>query len=139
MAVNGKQPHIVAINHSPDVLGLLADLLSEEGYRVTTRSHLDRSLGEFRDLAPDLFIVDYMWPTDDDNWSILQLIRLDPVLKSVPIILCTGAVAETRGLAEHLVEMQIHVVWKPFELEQLLRAITAALHRDPALRIDPLI
>ncbi|MGN6031513.1 MAG: response regulator [Thermomicrobiales bacterium] len=130
--------HIVAINHAPEVLALLDDLLTEEGYRVTTRSHLDRDLQDLHDLEPDLIVIDYMWPTEDDNWALLQLIRLDPVIKAIPIILCTGAVAETRSMAEHLAQMQVHVVWKPFNLDDLLKAITGALERKPAEKVDPL-
>lgn len=138
MSSNHAAPLVVAINHAPEVLSLLDDLLTEEGYRVITRSHLDRDLQDLRDTNPDLLIIDYMWPHDDDNWAILQLVRLDRDLKDVPIVLCTGAVVETRSMAEHLAEMQIHVVWTPFNLEGLLTAIERALQREPAERVDPL-
>jgi CheY-like chemotaxis protein len=138
MASAASRAHIVAINHAPEVLALLNDLLTEEGYRVTTRSHLDRDMQDLRDLAPDLIMIDYMWPRDDDNWALLQLIRLDPQLTTVPIILCTGAVVETRSMAEHLAQMQIHVVWKPFDLDQLLKAITTALQHQTADPVEPL-
>lgn len=75
---NGQQPHILAINHSPDLLHLLQDLLTDEGYRVTIQSHLERDLQNFDQLAPDLIVIDYMWETTDDNWSLLQILRLNP-------------------------------------------------------------
>lgn len=61
VSLDSKQPHILAINHAPDLLLLLQDLLTDEGYRVTIQSHLERDLKVFDEIAPDLIIIDYMW------------------------------------------------------------------------------
>lgn len=126
---NGQQPHILAINHSPDVLQLLKELLMEESYKVTLRSHLDRDLPEINHIAPDLIIIDYMWATTDDNWSMLQLLRLNTATRKTPIVLCTGAIKEAIGLNEHLREMNIDVVLKPFDIDRLLKIIAGAIER----------
>jgi CheY-like chemotaxis protein len=123
---NGQQPHILAINYSPD---LLQNLLTDEGYRVTIQSHLERDLQTFDQLAPDLIVIDYMWATTDDNWSLLQLLRLNLSTKLTPIVLCTGAIKEAEALKEHLRDMRIDVVLKPFDLEQLLNVTATALAR----------
>ncbi|HEU0164282.1 MAG TPA: response regulator [Thermomicrobiales bacterium] len=125
--LDGAQPHILAINHSPEVLTLLEELLREEGYRVTTRSHLDRDLRDFSTVSPDLIVIDYMWATDDDNWSLLQLLRMNPATRDIPIVLCTGAVREAQALESHLFEMRIRVVYKPFDIGVLLGVIADAL------------
>lgn len=71
--MNHEAPlHILSINHSPDLLSLMRELLEEEGFRVTTQSHLDKDLGEVARLSPDLIILDYMWRNDDLNWTLLQ-------------------------------------------------------------------
>jgi len=134
-AANGQQPHILAVSHFPDLLELWRDLLTEEGYRVTTQSHLERDLAEVNRLSPDLVMIDSMWGTTDDNWSLLQLLRLNPPTASTPIVLCTGAVREAVALAEHLREMRIDVVLKPFDIERLLSVIAVALARDPSAQI----
>jgi len=134
-SANGQQPHILAINHSPDLLDLLRDLLTDEGYRVSVQSHLERDLATFNHLAPDLIVIDYMWATTDENWSLLQLLRLNPPTVSTPIVLCTGAIREAVEMTDHLREMHIDVVLKPFDIARLLNVIAAALARDKSAQI----
>jgi len=130
---NGQQPHILAINHSPDVLQLLKELLVDEGYKVTLRSHLDRDLPDINHIAPDLIMIDYMWTTSDENWSLFQLLRLNPQTRETPIVLCTGAIKEAISLNEHLSEMSVDVVLKPFDIDRLMNVIAAALERHSAV------
>jgi CheY-like chemotaxis protein len=61
MTANGQQPHMVCINHAPEVLGLLQELLEGDGDRITTRSHTDKDRDALVTLAPDLITLDYMW------------------------------------------------------------------------------
>jgi CheY-like chemotaxis protein len=128
--------HIVSINVSPDVLALLELILNDEGYRVTSRSYEDLGLPELEALAPDLILIDYMWPSDDDNWALLRRIRLTRTLRSVPIVLCTGAIAETRSMASHLATMQVHILWQPFDLDQLLGTVDAALNNQATTELS---
>lgn len=127
MAKSVTSPHVLVINHSPDVLDLMEELLTDEGYRVTTRSHLDRNLDEVVSIDPSLILIDYMWASTDDDWSLLQLIRLHPALKEVPLILCTAAVREVRSLESHLHDMDVRVILKPFDVDEILAGVAAAL------------
>lgn len=68
--------------------------------------------------------------TTDDNWSLLQLLRLNTSTKHTPIVLCTGAVMQAEALNEHLREMRIDVVLKPFDIDRLLTVISEALARN---------
>ncbi len=122
-------PHILSINHSPDLLKLMRELLEDEGFRVSTQSHLDKDLGEVAELAPDLIIIDYMWRHDDLNWSLLQMLRMDRRTKHISVILCTGAVREVKELQSHLDDMQITVVLKPFDIDYLVSVIRSTLER----------
>ena len=119
--------HILAVNDSAEILALFEDLLGEEGYRVTTQTHVAKDLEEIAQLAPDLMILDYMWAREDTGWALLQMLRLDPRTAHIPIILCTGAVREVTELNAHLKEMGVTVVLKPFDLEHLLREIARLL------------
>src|SRR5690554_4519581 len=59
------RPHILVMNDSPDVMALFEDLLTEEGYRVTTMPFLEKDLDKIVAFAPDGIILDYMWPQED--------------------------------------------------------------------------
>ena len=121
------QRHILALNNEQAVLDLFRDLLTEEGYRVTTRQYADKDLDAIVALKPDLIILDYMWPEEDGGWSLLQMLRMDRRTAKVPIVLCTGAKQKVEELDGHLQQMGVRVVLKPFDLDVLLAAITDGL------------
>lgn len=119
--------HILAMNESDDVLELFRELLEEEGYRVTTQSYVDKDLDAIRDLNPDLIILDYMWDHEDSGWALLQMAKMSRKTKSIPIVLCTGAVKQVSELEAHLLDMKIRVVLKPFDIDHLLEVIAREL------------
>src|SRR5829696_1746988 len=122
-SLDGHRSHILAINNDSAVLALFRDLLEEAGYQVSTQAYVDRDLTQIKALKPDLIVLDYMWAHEDDSWSLLQMLRMDPATAAIPIVLCTGAVREVEALAPHLLEMGITVVLKPFNIDQLVDAI----------------
>jgi DNA-binding response OmpR family regulator len=128
MSSTSDQKHILAINNNPDVLSLFTDLLEDEGYRVSTQVYVDHDLPGIEATKPDLLILDYMWASEDDGWSLLQMLRMNPPTARVPIILCTGAVARVRETDGHLATMGIEVIFKPFNIEQLLETIERCLN-----------
>jgi CheY-like chemotaxis protein len=131
---DGHRPQILAINNDPAVLALFRDLLEEAGYHVSTQTYVDRDLDQIKALKPALIVLDYMWANEDASWSLLQMLRMDPATKAIPIVLCTGAVHEVKALEDHLVTMGVTVVLKPFNIDQLVDAIRERLGADRALR-----
>jgi len=123
------QSHILVIDHSPDVINVLRELLSDEGYRVSTGLHLSHDARSVVESAPDLIVIDYVWETPDENWSLLQSIRRMPPARDIPIVLCTGSVRQATGMADHLRSLQIDVVLKPFDIDRFLAVVSAALSR----------
>ena len=63
------------------------------------------------------------------GWKFLTLVRLDPVLTRVPLILCTAAVRTVTNheMAAQLDRLGVRVVIKPFVIEDLLSAIRGSL------------
>jgi CheY-like chemotaxis protein len=119
-------PHILIINTDPSVLLVVHDLVKEAGYAVSLLSYHNHDLDEIKRLSPDLIVLDYKWSGDDNGWSLLQLLRLDPETVSIPIVLCTGAAREVDALHDHLAAIGVRGVVKPFLAETLLTAITGA-------------
>ena len=119
--------HILAINNEPDMLRLFAKLLEDAGYRVTTRRYAERGVDAIAEIAPDLIVLDYMWPSEDEGWTLLQMLKASPKTAKIPIVLCTGAKRQVDELAGRLVEMHIAVVLKPFEIDELLVKVAEGL------------
>ena len=134
-SLDGHRQHILAINNDPAILALFRDLLEEAGYQVSLQNCSDRELAKIRALKPDLIVLDYMWATEDDSWSLLQMLRMDPATAVIPIVLCTGAVREVAALQSHLMDMGISVVIKPFNIDHLVDVIRERL----APQVPPIV
>ncbi len=127
MSSSSAPRHILAINNSDEVLEVFRLLLEEEGYRVTTMRYAFKDMADIRQMKPDLVILDYMWPDEDDGWSMLQMLKMDRATGKIPIILCTGAKKQVEELVGQLTSMGVTVVLKPFDIDALLDAITRRL------------
>ncbi len=126
------QQHILVVNDSPEILDLFHQMLEEEGYRVSVdrfTMDADKKLAEVKTFAPDLIILDYMIGNEGLGWQLLQLLKMDRETRSIPVIICTGAVREVRDLQSHLEDMGVAVVLKPFDMDYLLGEIAKVLRR----------
>ncbi len=137
MHPDGQQPHILCVNHAPEILGLMRELLEEEGFRVSTLTTVERDLDAVVALAPDLITIDYMWTTSDNEWIYLTLLTMDPRTRHIPVILCTGAVSQVQELEQHLAMLGIRVVLKPFDIDVFVRAVQEMLGREPMREATP--
>lgn len=127
--MSGESPaskHILVVNDDPAILSLFQDLLGEEGYTVTL-DKFGRQTGEIlesiRELKPDLVIMDFLIGHEDSGWQLLQVAKMDRQTRDIPVIVCTGAVRQVTELSQHLDEMGVHVVLKPFDIDHLLEVI----------------
>jgi two-component system, OmpR family, response regulator VicR len=129
MSADGRQPHVLVINDTQEILDLMQELLEDEGYRVTTAVAL-LDIDKVKKIAPDIIVQDLLFEgTQELGWKFLTLVRLDPELACIPLILCTAAVRTVNDpeMAEQLDRLGIGVVLKPFLIEDLLSVITGAL------------
>jgi len=130
VATNPAKQHILVINDTQEVLEVMRDLLEDEGYRVTLHSDAIRDIQRIREIAPDMVILDHLMGDEEYGWQIIQKLRLDRDLAQLPIIVCTAAARMVRELEGHLKAKGITVVLKPFDIDDLLNAVRAALGRD---------
>ena len=125
MTANGRQPHILVVNDTQEILDLMQELLEDEGYRVTTSLAL-LDIDKVKGLAPDIIVQDLLFEGIQElGWKFLTLARLDPVLARIPLVLCTAAVRTVNDpeMAEQLDRQGIRVVLKPFTIEDLLTTL----------------
>jgi CheY-like chemotaxis protein len=119
--------HILVINDAQEILEVLKELLEDEGFRVTIHSKAIRDLETIKSIRPDLIILDHMMGAEEYGWQMVQLIRLDRELAELPMIVCTAAKAMVEELQGHLKVKGVTVVIKPFDIDDLLKAINACL------------
>jgi len=130
VATSPAKHHILVINDTQEVLEVMRDLLEDEGYRVTLHSDAIRDIDRIREIAPDMVILDHLMGDEEYGWQIIQKLRLDRELARLPIVVCTAAARMVRELEGHLKAKGITVVLKPFDIDDLLNAVRAALCCD---------
>jgi CheY-like chemotaxis protein len=124
-------PTVLVIDDSPELCDFLELLLTDEGYAVVTAGSLGAAQTALHDYQPDLIIADAYLP-DAPPFGVLDWLAADPTTRSLPLVLCTGAVREVEQQQERLTAAHATVVLKPFAIDALLTAV--ARHcRLPAL------
>lgn len=122
-------PLILVINDHQEILDLLQDLLGGEGYRVTTSLAL-LDVARIKEIAPDVIVQDLLFAgVQEAGWEFLTLVRLEPELARIPLILCTAAIQVIKDpeMAQRLADQHVIVVLKPFNIEELLAVVARVL------------
>jgi CheY-like chemotaxis protein len=121
----GRDPHsdtcILVVDDEPDIREMVAEVLSDEGYRVVGAANGLEAI-EYLTRAttlPTLILLDLMMPVMN-GWEFADRQRLDPALADIPVIVISadGNVqqkAETLGASDHL--------RKPIQLDALLKCV----------------
>lgn len=129
MAHTAPRARVLVINNNQAMIDLIRDLLTAEGYEVT-HSVETLELARLREIAPDVIVQDVVFGgAFEAGWHFLSVVRLDPDLARIPIVLCTGAVETISNpvMAENLNRLGVRVLIKPFNLEDLLTAVSEVL------------
>lgn len=118
---------ILVINDTQDILEVFRDLLESEGYEVILSSFPLRDTSEIKKLNLDLIILDVVFGEEKTGWQMLQLLKMQPATASIPVIICTASQRSVIEMEGYLVSKDVLVVYKPFELDDLLHTIDQAL------------
>ncbi len=119
--------HIMVVNDTQEILDLFRDLLEEEGYRVSLYSFAFQDLAEVKQRKPDLVILDFIIGGEAQGWQLLQKMKMDRETMSIPIVVCTAAIALVRDLEGRLRDKKVGIILKPFDIDDLLREVSRAL------------
>ncbi len=119
--------HILVVNDTQDILEIFRIILEGEGYKVTLSSFPLQKAADIVQLGPDLIILDVVFGEEKLGWQMLQMLKMQPSTAAIPIIICTAAEKAVREMEGYLVSKNVLVVYKPFELEDLLTGVTQAL------------
>lgn len=118
---------ILVIDDDEALLDLFQLLLEEEGYMVVTSKSAFEHVSEVEQIKPHLIILDIMMGRHYEGLLLLEKIRLYPSTSTIPVILCTAATNMIREQEETLRQKAIPILYKPFELEELLQVIQTLL------------
>jgi len=106
------------IGHDPDVRETISQHLSQDGFEVTSAAEGAAGIMVARSWRPDVIVLDIMLP-DMDHWQILRVIKQDPLIFEIPVLML--AISDRKGIALGVRDYLV----KPVSAARLLGAIDA--------------
>ncbi len=120
-----QAPMVLVVDDSLTVRKITTRLLTREGFRVDSAKDGVDALEKMHDLVPDVVLLDVEMPRMD-GFELARVMRSDPRLKSVPIIMITSRTADKHR--NHALEIGVNVyLGKPYQEQQLLDHIAEQL------------
>ena len=117
---------ILIVDDDPNIVQMLSDILTDEGYEVATATQSLRAFDRAKEAQPDLILMDIMMPYLD-GLDQIKLLSLDDDLKDIPIIVITAKARALDGIEDLRALRIVDYLYKPFEIADLLEKIGKAL------------
>ena len=112
---------VMVVDDEPDIVELFLLMLDDPDYDVTTASDGNDCLEKLKHDVPDLILLDLIMP-DLDGWEVLNRIRQNDRLKSIPVVILTAkqlTADVVHKKAPHITEY----LFKPVTKEGLISVI----------------
>ena len=115
---------ILAVEDDPDIMSLLQEVLTSEGYTVVPVRSGEDAVEAARGRSIGLMLLDLGLPDLHGN-DVLVLLKSHPATSDVPIIVISAKPHELRNVS--FVEA---VIAKPFDLHEVLFEVEKVLRRQ---------
>jgi DNA-binding response OmpR family regulator len=129
---------ILVINDTQELLEMFRLLLEQEGHEVVLSGMPILKISEVEEIQPDLIILDIIFGDQKTGWQMLQMLKMKRSTSPIPIIVCTAALHEVQQQEGHLISQGVRVIYKPFDIDNLLTLMDQALKPDgkPAAQME---
>ena len=113
---------VLIVDNDRTTVSLLKILLELDGHSVAVAGAPDAFLEDVHRVGPDIVLMD-VFLAGGDGLDLLRKMRAEPLLASVPVLMCSGM-----NLAEECAAAGANgFLLKPYTPEQLSSALAAAL------------
>ncbi len=124
---------ILVVDDEPSICWGLKQALSDEGHDVTTLSSAEQAEQWYAEQEPDVIVMDVRLPGKD---GLSAIASLPPRLHDVPVIVMT-AFGNLETAVQAIGQGAFEYLTKPFDLDQAVSTITAALKRRASQQTPP--
>jgi CheY-like chemotaxis protein len=115
------------VDDDAEVRSVLREFLGSEGFVVHTARDGQHALIVLSRIdPPDLILLDYKMPVMDGK-QFLSLLRRDPKVQSIPVVILSAGIREWSGAHLEVVE----VLSKPLNLDELLDCVNRVCAEPP--------
>jgi CheY-like chemotaxis protein len=116
----------MVVDDEPDVRLIARVVLTAAEFEVLEVNSGEAALAELTGgQPPDVVLLDVRMP-GLDGWEVLEQIRADPALADLPVVVFTADMG-ARGEAPSVLRPGDVLITKPFQADDLLRAVQAAV------------
>ena len=118
---------ILVVDDDREVVRLIRAYLEQAGFEVLAAYDGDTAVHVIRRERPDLLLLDLMLP-GKDGWAITRLVRAEPSLAHIPIIMLTARVDDT----DKIVGLELGAddyVTKPYNPREVVARVRARLRQ----------
>ena len=123
---------ILLVDDEEDILDLLKYNLEKEGYQIFTAKNGDEGYRLFKEIEPNLAILDVIMPKMNGN-ELCRHIKSDERYKHTPVMMLTAKTTE-KNIVEGLNIGADDYVTKPFSVKVLVARVQALLRRNNHLQ-----
>jgi two-component system sensor histidine kinase/response regulator len=124
------RPLILVVDDVSRNLKVLAQILREEGYKISIANSGSRALDMVNARLPDLILLDVMMP-EMDGFEVCRQLKAAEPSKDIPVIFLT-ALAEVENLVKGFECGAVDYVAKPFNRAELLVRVNTHLQLKQA-------
>jgi signal transduction histidine kinase/CheY-like chemotaxis protein len=129
-AEEGSGLTVLVVDDDPAVHDLLTATLTKENYRLLHARDGAEALEILRKTPPDVVTLDVMMPKVD-GWSVLGMMKSDPALDHIPVIMVT--IVDDRNLGYSLGASEF--MTKPIDRARLLALVRRFAGHEPQARV----
>ncbi|MBK8048937.1 MAG: response regulator transcription factor [Anaerolineales bacterium] len=121
------QYRILLVDDDKAIVKVVRSYLEQAGFEVHAAYNGEDALHALRIERPDLLVLDLMLP-DRDGWDITRIIRADPTMGAIPIIMLTARVDDTDKILGLELGADDYIT-KPFNAREIVARVRALLRR----------
>jgi len=118
---------ILVIDDDADACEIIRRFLEKDGFNIVTACSGEQGLSLAHEIRPAAITLDVMMP-DMDGWSVLRVLKADPELRTIPVIMLTMIDERTRGYSLGAVDY----LTKPVDRELLHKTLSHYYSADGA-------
>jgi twitching motility two-component system response regulator PilH len=85
---------VLIVDDSPTERLFLTELLTRQGFVVTTAESAEDALAKVKQVAPDLILMDVVMP-GQNGFQLTRTLSKDPATQEIPVIMCTSKNQQT--------------------------------------------
>lgn len=127
---------VLVVDDDAVIVQMITQILQDDDLSVVTTLEPLRVYDAAKRERPDVILLDIMMPYLD-GWDELQLLHVDPETSDIPVVFVTAKHGEFDTLPPDRRREFFDYLYKPFEIDDLVAKVRAALESRRASQATP--